>query len=107
MTQNARRPTEGAVSNIYMKIDGADMQRELFEMIDEIIVESSLQLPDTATVTFRDPVGVLVDDDKLKLGTKIKVIAAVKDHQETVFDGEIVEIEPRYSQATLLSLIHI
>lgn len=100
MTQNARRPTEGAVSNIYMKIDGADMQRELFEMIDEIIVESSLQLPDTATVTFRDPVGVLVDDDKLKLGTKIKVIAAVKDHQETVFDGEIVEIEPRYSQAT-------
>ncbi len=98
--RTAQRPTDGAVSILFLKIDGQDMDRGLFEQIDEIQVESSLQLPDVATVTFRDPLGNLVDDEKLKLGTKIKVVARVQKNEETVFDGEIVEIEPRYTQAT-------
>ncbi len=100
MTTATRRPIDGAVTSIYMMIDGKQMERELFEKVDEIVVESSLQLPDMATFTIRDPLANLLDDEKIKLGTKIKVISKVKDHESPIFDGEIVEIEPRYTQAT-------
>lgn len=100
MSRSMRPPTEGAVSSLYLKIDDQDMPRDLFEKIDEISVESSLHLPDVATMTLRDPSANLLDDEKIKVGTKIKVVAEVKNNQETVFDGEIVEVEPRYSQAT-------
>ncbi|MFC4427634.1 VgrG-related protein [Deinococcus navajonensis] len=100
MTRTERNPLEGAVSSLYLNIDGKDMDRALFELIDEISVDSSLQLPDVATVTFRDPMANLVDDEQLKLGSKIKVIAQVQGNKETVFDGEVVEIEPRFTKAT-------
>lgn len=100
MTATERRPLEGAVSSIYLKIDGQQMSRELFEKIDEISVESSLQLPDVATFTIRDPLANLLDDEKLKLGTQIQVMSKIEDDEHSIFDGEIVEIEPRYSRAT-------
>ncbi|MFC4639747.1 VgrG-related protein [Deinococcus hohokamensis] len=100
MTRTERSPLEGAVSSLYLNIDGKDMDRELFELIDEISVDSSLQLPDVATVTFRDPLANLVDDEHLKLGSKIKVIAQVQGNKETVFDGEVIEIEPRFTKST-------
>ncbi|ACO45548.1 VgrG-related protein [Deinococcus deserti] len=100
MARTERNPLEGAVSSLFLTIDGQDMEPQLFGLIDEISVDSSLQLPDVATVTFRDPLANLVDDERLKLGSKIQVIAQVKGHKETVFDGEIVEIEPRFTKAT-------
>lgn len=100
MTNSTRKPMEGAVSTIYLNIDGKKIERELFDLIDEIVVERSLQLPDMATVTFRDLTGLLVDDEQFKPGVKIKVMAEVEENENTVFDGEIIEIEPRYTQAT-------
>ncbi|PTA67172.1 VgrG-related protein [Deinococcus arcticus] len=100
MTRTVRDPLEGSVSSLYMNVDGRDMDQELFEVIHEITVDSSLQLPDVATITLRDLEGMLVDDERFKLGARIKIISQVKDHKETVFDGELVEIEPRYTRST-------
>ncbi|WP_147363460.1 VgrG-related protein [Deinococcus sp. RM] len=100
MTRVQRDSLEGAVSTLYLNLDGRDMPPEQFRMIDEITVDSSLQLPDVATVTLRDPAGELVDDTTYKLGARIKVVAQVKGNKETVFDGEIVEIEPRFTRGT-------
>ena len=100
MTRVTRDALEGAVSTLYLNLDGRDMPPEQFRMIDEITVDSSLQLPDVATITLRDPDGELVDDTTYKLGTRIKVIAQVKGNKETVFDGELVEIEPRFTRGT-------
>ncbi|WP_230275582.1 VgrG-related protein [Deinococcus sp. 6YEL10] len=101
MTRAApRNPIEGAVSSLFLNIDGQDMPRALFEQIDEVTVDSSLQLPDVATVTLRDPQGLLVDDEKFRLGARIRVIAQVRSHRETVFDGELVEVEPRFTRST-------
>lgn len=68
MTRVQRDSLEGAVSTLYLNLDGRDMPPEQFRMIDEITVDSSLQLPDVATVTLRDPAGELVDDTTYKLG---------------------------------------
>ncbi|GGR92824.1 VgrG-related protein [Deinococcus sedimenti] len=100
MTRVQRDALEGAVSTLYLNLNGRDMPEEQFRMIDEITVDSSLQLPDVASITLRDPEGELVDDTTYKLGARIKVIAQVRGNKETVFDGEIVEIEPRFSQGT-------
>ena len=101
MTRSAtRHPMEGAVSTLYLNIDGKDMTPDAVRMIDEITVDSSLQLPDVATVTLRDPQGLLIDDETYRLGARIRVIAQVKSNQETVFDGELVEVEPRFSRGT-------
>ncbi|MBZ9751572.1 VgrG-related protein [Deinococcus sp. HMF7620] len=100
MTRTVRDPLEGSVSSLYMNVDGQDMSRDLFELIHEITVDSSLQLPDVATITLRDPEGVLVDDEKFRLGARIKIVSQVQDHKETVFDGELVEVEPRFVRAT-------
>jgi phage protein D len=100
VTRVQRDSLEGAVSTLYLNLDGRDMPQEQFRMIDEITVDSSLQLPDVATVTLRDPAGELVDDTSYKLGARIKVVAQVKGNKETVFDGEIVEIEPRFTRGT-------
>ncbi|MFT2720557.1 VgrG-related protein [Deinococcus sp. A31D244] len=101
MTRSAtRHPMEGAVSTLYLNIDGKDMTPDAVRMIDEITVDSSLQLPDVATITLRDPQGLLIDDEKYRLGARIRVIAQVKSNQETVFDGELVEVEPRFARGT-------
>lgn len=100
MTRVKREALEGAVSTLYMNVDGRDMNPEQFRLIDEITVDSSLQLPDVATITLRDPDGSLIDDPSYRLGARLKVIAQVRGNQETVFDGELVEIEPRFTRAT-------
>lgn len=92
------RTVQSAVSNFYLKFDGRDVGTDVVRRLREVSVESSLHLPDVATVVFRDPEVKLIDDDTFKLGAKLSIDVKVHDTQGHLFDGEIVEIEPRFSQ---------
>lgn len=94
---SAGRSVDGAISHFYLKFDGQDAPVETMRRLREVTVESSLHLPDVATVIFRDPELRLIDDDVFKLGATLVVSTRIGERQGELFDGEIVEIEPRFT----------
>ncbi|HEX9371312.1 MAG TPA: contractile injection system protein, VgrG/Pvc8 family, partial [Roseiflexaceae bacterium] len=92
--------TDHLLSHFYLKLDGADAPAELMSAVLEISVESSLHLPDVATLTLHDPRLRWVDDALLAPGTPITVDARAGRQEQPLFDGEIVEIEPDFGPST-------
>lgn len=92
------RDVNGAISHFYLKFDGQDAPVQTMRRLREVSVESSLHLPDVATVIFRDPQLELIDDDVFRLGATLQVSTRVAGVRGELFDGEIVEIEPRFTQ---------
>jgi len=92
--------TDHLLSHFYLKLDGADAPAELMSAVLGISVESSLHLPDVATLTLHDPRLRWVDDALLAPGTPITVDARAGRQEQPLFDGEIVEIEPDFGPST-------
>jgi uncharacterized protein involved in type VI secretion and phage assembly len=84
------------VADLYLKLGGADAPRELIGDVLEIMVENSLHLPDVATIVLNDRQLKWVDDSRLAPGVLIEVSARHGRMTESIFDGEIVEIEPQF-----------
>jgi phage protein D len=78
----------------YLKIDGQQPRAELTADIETITVESSLHMPDVATITLHDQELRWADSDELSPGKPIMISAKVGRSEKPVFDGEVVEIEP-------------
>src|SRR5436190_745914 len=78
----------------YLKSDGQQPRAELTADIETITVESSLHMPDVATITLHDQELRWTDSDELSPGKAIVVSAKVGQAEKPVFDGEVVEIEP-------------
>ena len=74
--------------------------RALQQDLLEITVESSLHLPDVATIILHDPRMRWVDDARLDPGKSIQVAVRMQGRDEVIFDGEIVEIESAFESGT-------
>src|SRR5262249_34175863 len=48
------------------------------------------------TVTLNDPQGKWVDDERVGPGKTIKIDASLVGGRQTIFEGEVVELEPEY-----------
>ncbi|ADV68669.1 VgrG-related protein [Deinococcus maricopensis] len=94
----AQNTITGATSNLFVLFGGGSPDMKLMHALEEVTVESSLHLPDIATITFRDPDVDLIESPAFKLGATVQVKAKVGGNEETVFDGELVEVEPRYTR---------
>ena len=81
-----------------VKLDGADAPHDFVGDLLAITVESSLHLPDVATIVLHDPLLRWVDAKQLEPGKTVQVFAG--PDRAPLFDGEIVEIEPDYAQST-------
>lgn len=88
------------LSSFVPLIDGKQLDHILTD-IDEIIVDTSLHLPDMCFVRLQDPQMSWVDMDAIDFGKslKIKVAAAesIGGGEGVIFDGEITAIEPHFS----------
>src|SRR6266511_2214672 len=73
----------------------------------EATVESSLHLPDVATVVLNDPKLLWIDHQLLAPGTPLIVSAKspTGSSSPTIFDGEIVELEPDFRPGTHVLLV--
>ena len=87
----------GLLSQVYVKIDGQEAPDALVGDLLEVTVESSLHLPDVATLVINDRHGDWTDDERLGPGKAIRIAARVTNDQRPLFDGEVVEIEPEYT----------
>lgn len=91
MTDNGRRQ-----SQFYLLLNGERASAELMRDLERISVESSLHLPDVATLVLHDPRLRWVDHSLTAPGVALKVIARVGSAEAPLFEGEIVELEPEF-----------
>jgi phage protein D len=88
--------TSNLLSQFYVKIDGTDASEEFMHDLIEATVESSLHLPDVATLTLHDPHLKYIDDAHLAPGKTVEITAKAGQKTDPLFDGEIVELEPDF-----------
>jgi phage protein D len=92
--------TSKLLSQFYLMLDGNVAIEELMRDVMEMTVESSLHLPDVATIVIHDPHLTWIDSDALTPGKAIIVSVRGDSSEELIFDGEIVELEPDFHPST-------
>lgn len=95
------------ITHATIKIDGAFLPPAKMDQLIEIVVESSLYLPDMLVMTFTDDKLELVDDALFKLGGVIEIEASDNtnvNQTKPLFKGEITAIEPDYMPGNLMNL---
>lgn len=90
-------PQLNLLSEIQVSVDG-DANRQFMEDLMEATVENSLHLPDMATLILYDADLKWCDNSTLAPGKSLKVLIVTQQQQHSIFDGEIVEIEPNFDQ---------
>jgi phage protein D len=81
------------LSQFYIKIAGQQAAESLMHALVNATVESSLHLPDTATLTLHDPDGTWVDYAEFAPGKTLEIAAKAGQTENPLFNGEIVELE--------------
>ena len=81
------------LSQFYIKIDGVEATADLMRALVNATVESSLHLPDAATLTMHDPGAVWIDHAGFAPGKTLQISSKVGSTEHKLFDGEIVELE--------------
>ena len=96
------------IPEVFIKVDGADIEPALMLDMKSIVVESSLSYPDTVTMSFIDSNVEHTDNSltKFKPGKPIKISFKYGDNPETtVFDGEITTISPEFGEDYSATLV--
>lgn len=77
------------------------MPAEFTDRVQQVQVDSSLHLPDSASITVHDPNLDWLDSEKTEPGKGLKIYAETTNgSKELIFDGEIVELEPDFQRAS-------
>jgi uncharacterized protein involved in type VI secretion and phage assembly len=88
------------ISVFTIKIGGEELLN-LAKDIDEVVVDSSLDLPDMCTIRLQDHDLIWVDESKIDFGKPIEITAQaagnIGGNQGKLFSGEITAIEPHFS----------
>jgi phage protein D/phage baseplate assembly protein gpV len=96
------------LAQMYLKINHADASPELMNALIELVVDTSIHLPDMFTIHIHDPNLTWVDDPLFKIGAEVEISgqAAVESSPTPLIkQGEITSIEPEMLEdltATLL-----
>jgi uncharacterized protein involved in type VI secretion and phage assembly len=91
---------QNLISQFYLEVEGMgespllELQRDLLS----VTVESSLHLPDVATLRISDTSLRWIDEKSLEPGKRLKVSAkgAQSQSEQPLFEGEIIELEPDF-----------
>lgn len=96
---------QNLLSQISVKIDGTEVTTSFMDDLLEVTVENSLHLPDVATLTLHDTRLHWIDDASVMPGKSLQIMAKTDRQEKTLFDGEIVEIEPDFGPSTQRLLV--
>src|SRR5215213_8237607 len=95
---------QNLISHFFLDVEGMPESAgiELMQGLLSVVIESSLHLPDVATIRVTDTSLRWIDDKKLEPGKRIKVSAEGPQAKSAhpLFDGEIVELEPEFVVGT-------
>src|ERR1700754_1892227 len=87
------------VSSVDVLIDGAAIDPEYRELMQEVKVVDSLTLPDMCVIRIVDKKVDKIDTQPLQIGKNIEVKMAARDARQTttVFKGQITSVEPQFN----------
>ncbi len=91
-------------SQFSIMLAGEPASGELMRHLEHVTVETSLHLPDLATLVLHDPALEWVDHASLAPGVAVRVDVEAGASQATIFDGEIVELEPEFGATQRLTV---
>jgi phage protein D len=91
---------EKHVSGVDVLVDGAALDPRYRDLLIEVKVVDSLQLPDMALVRITDPKGENVDSQPMQLGKDLEIKTAGTGQNATtsIFKGQIAAVEPEFGQ---------
>ncbi len=92
---------ERRMAQAKIKVDGSYLQKAEMDALVEIVVDSSLDLPDMVTVQFHDDELELVNSTTFPLGGTIEIEVSRSDDPESfskIYEGEITAIEPTFGE---------
>jgi phage protein D len=94
--------TQELISQMYIKIDGTDAPADMWRMVREISVDTSLYLPDMWSILLDDPNLFWIDSSLLAIGKQVEISgkASGENNITPLMKGEIVAIEPDLDQET-------
>src|SRR4029079_12109480 len=79
-------------------IDATPMSDDLIPLLEQVIVDDYLHLPDMFVLVFRDQDRDVLTRAKLKIGSRVKVSASAlgESKPEALITGEVTAIEAEY-----------
>ncbi len=92
--------------HFFIKVGGSDLAADLMNDLLEVIVSIDLDQPDMCTLTLHDEKLKWTDEGPFTLGKDL-VISAMPEEggsSQTIFDGEIIGIEPDFGAGTQATL---
>lgn len=83
-----------------VKVDGQDLAEDLGTLVDLLVIDDHLQLPDQLTIVWRDPARDVLDRARARIGSPIEVgvVATGRGSSDgdVLFTGEITGLEGDY-----------
>jgi len=88
------------LSQIYIRISGSDASEKLMTDVDEVVVDTSLHLPNMFTIRLNDSSLEWMDSTTFDLGDPVVISAKAIEatQKEKLMEGEVTAIEPEFVQ---------
>jgi len=96
------------LAQMYLKIDGSAASEELMRDLREIVVDTSLHLPDMFTIHINDPNLTWIDSSIFEIGKKVEISGKEPGEDSPsvlITEGEITSIEPEMTENVAATLI--
>jgi uncharacterized protein involved in type VI secretion and phage assembly len=90
------------LNQVSVKIDGTNMDTTFYDAIEEVVVDSTLDIPSMCSVKVHDNELAWADSATLAIGKTLAVTFIIDETGGTAattptFEGEIISIEPKFS----------
>lgn len=97
--------TEPQVDQIFIKVDGADINSKYLDGLIDLEINTTLGLPSMFIMRFHDETLELVDGSIFPLGSAIQIdIGPEPNTSGTIMKGEITALEPEFDEDLTASL---
>ena len=100
-------PTE-LLSQMYLKVDGRAASAEIMRDLRELVVDTSLHLPDMFTIHLDDPNLKWIDDAQFNVGKVVEISgkeAGANTATNLIVGGEITALEPEMTEEGATTVI--
>lgn len=93
-------------SQIYLTVDGTQVQSPDIDLVIEVIVDQHAHLPDMFSIRLQDPELKMIDSGVFNLTKPVKIEAAKADGSKvTLVEGEITALEPEFGEGMIATLV--
>ena len=84
-----------------IELDGSELSAELHQLVERVVVDHRLHLPDMFSLVFRDIARDVLSRARVKIGTKVKISAGPLGGRqpEPLISGEVTALEGEYDGA--------